>query len=261
MIISGTLGGETIKRNKDGFSVDRDFYISEVGGNAGSKLYTAVTMGGIPQYGDPHPTIPGIQVTSVSAEPYGGGSQIRVSVSYSVPTVDETSEIEADDDTTSGTVVLSSNTASETVFQDINGELLKATYGVLQADGSNTTLQTKYAEADVERPQLRVDFSRTENTIPKAAINTYLGTVNSVPWSGYPPKTWLCTAISARQNKGKYDVEYSFNYRPETWELEVVVGLTAEEAQDLPIDVDSGNGYARFDVYRLRDFNGLGLVF
>lgn len=261
MIISDILESQSVKRNKNGFSVDRDFIVDEVGGNPTQKLYNAMTMGGIPQYGDPHPFIPEVQVTLVSASPIKSGEQVRVKVSYTVPSSDELAEIEADEEAGTGTLTLSSNTTSETVFRDINGELLKASYGVVVAGGTTVNIASRYAEADVERPQLRAEFTRTENTVPKASINLYLGKVNSVPWSGYPAKTWICSKIAARENKGKFDVDYGFSYRPESWLLEVVVGLTQEEAENLPIDVNSGNGYARFDVYRTADFNNLGVSF
>ena len=259
MIVSDWVNGSTIKRGKDGFSAERIFFVDDVGGNAEQKLYNAMIQSGIPQYGDPHPFLPEVQVTNITAVPHKNGQQIRINVSYSLPSVQDVAETESEDENSPGTVSLNSSTSREVAFRDINGELLRTQY-VDQIAG-NISIQTKYAEADVQRPQLQVTFSRTESEIPKDRIDTYLGKVNSTAWSGYAPKTWLCSSITARENQNKFDVTYRFLYNKETWRLEVIHGLTQEQADALPIDVETGNGYAVYDVYESADFNALGVSF
>lgn len=260
MIISDVVESHSLKRGSDGFTTERVFYVDGVGGNAEQKLYKAMTMGGIPQYGDPHPFLTDVQVTSVTATPFKSGEQIKINISYSAPSADDVAESEADDPNAAGTIVLSTNLTSEVEFRDIEGNFLVATY-LGPNDVGQFTIQTQYAEAEVQRPQVQASFSRVESEIPKGIITQYLGAINAGPWSGFPAKTWLCTGITARENKSKFDVEYSFSYRPETWQLEVTAGLTQEEINAFPIDVESGNGYAVYEVYKTRDFNNLGLSF
>jgi len=259
MIVSDIIESQTLRRDKDGFSVDRVFVVDEVGGGNQAKLYNAMIAAGIPQYGEPHPFLDELQVTSITAAPLKSGTQAKINVTYSIPDIDEVSEIEAEEGETSSTLVFSSSLSSEVEFSDINGELLAAQY--FQSTAGTFQQATKYEEADVQRPQLKATFSRTEADLPKTIVSTYLGKVNANSWSGFPPKTWLCSGITSRESKGKFDVEYEFVYRPQTWRLEVVVGISQEEADKFPIDVDSGNGYAVYDVYDTIDFNNLGLSF
>lgn len=249
---------ESLSRDRDGYTAERVFIVDRVTGTPESKLYNAMVTGGIPQYGDPHPSIPDLQVTSIRADARTS-SQVRISVTYTIPKPDDINEIEADEDETSGSLSVTSNLSNEVVFRDISGELLRAQYYALGEGGF--TIEQKYEEAEVQRPQLQVQFTRIESSVPKANIQKFLGKVNSVAWSGFPPKTWLCSGIVARENKAKFDIEYQFTYRADTWRLEIVVGISQEEADSFPIDVNSGNGYAVFDVYETADFNALGLNF
>jgi hypothetical protein len=263
MIKPDIIEQSTIKRDKDGYSVDRFYIVDSVGGKAESRLYTAITKSGVPQFGDGHPTIPGIQVTSVSAAPISN-SQIRIGVTYGVPSVDDEQEQQEDTGANEGTasVVLTTAVENEVVYNDINGELLLVTYNRYATVGDPTSnfQPTKfYGSATVQRPQLQAVFTRTENSLPLSALASHLGKVNSSPWSGYPAKTWLCTSISANEDKGKFEVSYTFNQRDTGWRAFIVVPLTRAEASDFPLDLDSGNGIARYDVYESADFNALGL--
>jgi len=259
MIITDVIESQSLKRDTNGYSADRSFIIADIPGTGVQKLYNAATMAGVPQYADPHPFLPEVSVTNISTKPLKDGSQAMVTVNYSVPTVDEKSEAD-EDNLGSGTIVFSSTTANESIIKDVNGDLLVASYaGYNSATGF--FVSTKYAEAEIEIPQLRVTFTRTETSLPKSAVNTYLGKLNATPWSGYEAKTWICSGINARQNKGKFDIDYSFIYKKEGWELEVTVGITAADAAEVPLDVESGNGYARYQVYPTADFNALGLTF
>lgn len=254
-ITKNLIKAETLSLDAKGYRSGNNFLVDAVGGSAESRLYNAMTTSGIPQYGEPHPTIPDIVVIKVQAKPEGGGKQIRVSVIYGIPE----DAVDSSGEGSPGVASLSTNLSAETVWRDINGNLLKAQYQGLV--GFIFQTQTRYMQADVERPQVQVSLSRSENELPKAAMTKYLGTVNAVNWSGFPPKTWLCSSITSRDNKGKFETEYQFTYRVGGWRAEVVVGITNDEADTHPIDADSGNGFAAYDVYHSTDFNELGLSF
>jgi hypothetical protein len=256
-VIKDLIADHTITRTADGFETERVYMVEVRGGLAETKLYNALTTAGVPQYNDPHPTLPDVRVTRIQARPATGHSPntFRVVVTYTIPEADDALSEAEDDLATSGKVTFNTSLASEKTWFDINGDFLTVRW-------RGGTIVTVYKEAEVQRPQLEVAFRRVETSAPKSEILNYLGKVNSGPWSGFPAKTWLCTRIDADQEKaGKFEVDYGFSYRPETWRLEVIANLTAEQIAELPPDVESANGYQLYDVYQTADFNQLNLNF
>lgn len=245
-----------VRRDANGYQVERIFYIDGLAGVDSARLINAMITSGIPQYGDPHPFVPDIQVTSVTAEPLSNsGQSARVSVMYSEPSEDDLLETGQNQET----VELSTNLADEETFFDVDGNLLIAEW---RATPNFATPQLiKYGSTNVERPQMRVTLTRIEPAPPKEAISKYLGKLNLSEWSGFPAGTWLCSGINAREDRGEYKVDYSFVYRAEGWKVEIIIGLTAEQGNEAPIDVDIGNGFARYEVYDRANFNELGLTF
>ncbi len=254
MIVSDIIESHTLRRTAAGYGIDRIFIISDVTGNPQARLYNATITSGVPQYGDPHPVIPDIQVTDIQASPESNDSEsVKIRVTYASPTADDSEAGEGDLST--GIPVISSGLTQEQTTLDINGEFI-----LVQFFGGGG-FSTKWEAVTVQRPQMRVTLTRIESSIPKFTIAHYLGRVNSSSWSGFGAKTWLLAGINANQDKGKYRVEYSFIYRPETWQAVVTVRIPADVIDDFPPDVKSGNGYAKFDVYDFADFNSLGLSF
>jgi hypothetical protein len=252
-VVADSVSDQRIRRDSEGYSVERVYIVSDLPGQADAKLFKAISDPNIPQYGDAHPVIAGISVTDVTAEPImNQADQFQVTVVYSVPSDDDATDTDPE-----GRALITSSLTNETTHFDINGELIKARY----VSGVNS-ISTKYSPVEVQRPQLRVTLTRKENAAPKSSIEKYHGKINSVDWSGFPPQTWLCSGISARENDdGTWNVDYSFEYRRERWKGELVVPLSAAQAEDNPIDKDQGNGYALFDVYETANFNSLGLRF
>lgn len=254
MIIKDIIESHSVRRTAAGYGVDRIFVISDVTGSADARLYNAIQNASLPQYGDPHPVIPEIQVTDIQASPVSGESEnVKIRVTYSIPSSDDSAE--GSEGGTGRAVITSSLTNEQTHF-DINGDLIKASY-----TSALNAISTTYAPVDVQRPQMRVTLTRRESEIPKENLKKFLGRVNSVAWSGFPPITWLCSGISVREIDGAFDVDYSFEYREERWKGELVLPIDAADAQDSPIDKDTGNGFALFDVYHAANFNELGLSF
>ncbi len=257
MIVKDLIEAQVLTRDSDGFTAERVFIIDEITGQPETRLYNAIQSSGIPAFGDPHPTIPDIQVTEIQANPATSGSQIKINVVYSVPDNSDGST-----DNSSGSITVNSSLITEEVFEDINGDTLKADYKIfVDSTNTNVTVSTKYATVDVQRPQMVVTFRRLEDQVPKTVINDFLGVVNSTDWSGFPAHTWLCTNITVSPNKDKFDVDYSFAFNQQSWQVEVIVPLTDTQANNFPIDKATGNGYSVYDVYKSRNFNELGLSF
>jgi hypothetical protein len=230
--------------------------VTDVIGIAEAKIYNALQAAGVPAYGEPHPVIPDIQVIDRQASAITGDpDKVKIRISYGVPTEEDETEEEA----AAGNISLTTSLTTEFEFRDINDELMEVSFVGTSEFGF--TISTQYGSADVQRPQLTITFDRTEAELPKATIKDYLGTVNSVAWSGFPAKTWLCSAINAREDKGEFKVSYTFVYNEKTWMLEILAGISELEAELNPIDPETNNGYAIYDVYQLRDFNTLGLSF
>ncbi len=252
MIVEDLIDEARLTEDQDGFTAERSFIVEGVSGNAATKLYSALSDSNIPQFGEPHPSIPNIQAVDRQAVPIESGNQIRVEVTYATPSDEDAATSEAGN----GKALVTSSLTNEQTHFDIHGNLIKASYSF----GANS-ISTNYSAVEVQRPQTRVTLSRKESAMPKSHIKNYLGRINSVEWSGFAPQTWLCSGISVRESGGSFEVDYSFEYREERWKGELVLPLTSAEAQDNPIDKDTGNGYALFDVYKTADFNSLGLSF
>jgi hypothetical protein len=257
-VVQDLVKEHRISRDSSGFEAERAFYVDGIGGSSDNRLYAAMTTAGIPQFGDPHPIIPDVLVTKASARMMNSSDQIKVTVTYSIPDPED-DLIQSEEDTadTDGTLRVSTSLANETVWADINGDLLKAEW----KSATGGTKVTKYAGIDVQKPQIQVDFSRVESGTPKTAISDYLGKVNSVPWSGFPAGTWLCTNISSTEEQEGTKVDYGFSYNPNGWQAIITVNLTQAQIEDLPPDIESGNGYSAYDIYPTADFNALGLSF
>lgn len=251
IIQKNLVRNSTLTRTIDGYNLEVMHLVEIKTGTDESKLYSAITTAGIPQFGDPHPIIPDVIVTDIKASPDGSSPNIyMITVTYSIPDPEDSPNLE-DEELGIGTVSLSTSLANEQEWFDINGEFLRVEY----------QQSTLFKAANIQRPQLGVTFNRIESSLPKDAITNFLGKVNSVPWSGFPAKTWLCTGIDAKEEKGKFDVDYTFTHNDKTWHLELIVGLTAEEVASVPPNVETGDGYSRFEVYNSADFNALGLSF
>lgn len=253
-IVSDSIKNQRLIRDADGFSTDRIFIVNDVTGTPYDKLYDAMLQAGVPQYGDPHPSIPEIQVTEITASPLDDNpNQVQLDVRYSVPSEEDSAL--SDGDNAPGVPVVSSSLVGEETHLDINNEFLVVTYH------TSAAVIKKYEPTTVQRPQMRVTLTRIEEEIPKDDISTYLGTVNEVEWSGYPAKTWLCSGIDSRIQEGKWEVAYSFAYRKDTWRALLTTLIPQDSIDDFPADVESGNGFAIYDVYESRNFNELGLSF
>ncbi len=152
-VIKDIAGQGSLTRTVDGFQVERVYIVDDVEGIPESRLYNAMATTGVPQYGDPHPIIPDIQVTRITATPEASGDQIRVDVAYTVQTAEESTDTEGD--LASGIPVVSAALINEDTFLDVNGEFMSVSYTTLFTGGIFIRTH-KNAQISVQRPQMRV---------------------------------------------------------------------------------------------------------
>ncbi|MCP5017112.1 MAG: hypothetical protein GY938_17850 [Ketobacter sp.] len=246
---SDLLESQIIEVDDAGYHAERIFITENNTGSKTSRLYNVTLSAGIPRHGDPHPVIPDIFVSNVRAEPLKSGEQFKVTVIYD-PLSNDTDAVNG-----AGTISSSTGTTTERTYRDINGNLMEVKYYL--SGGDSGSFAEGVRAVDVQRPQTTITLSRTELTVPKEAIEKYVGLINSIDWSGYPPKTWICSGINFRENKNKYEVDYEFAYRRKTWVAEVSININ----NTVPSDATLANGIALYDVYETVNFNELGLSF
>jgi len=241
-----------ITYGKDGYRAERIAIISGVTGDADELLYNALNDASMPAYGDAHPAIAEITLQSISVNPLGGGNYQAIMLYYQ------------DDGTgqSTSTIRASASTASDETQSDINGDPLFFT--ITASTYASRTTQSQLFTAQVERPRHRLSFEYIGSAYPAAEINKYLGRVNDAPWNGFASKTLLCSSIDATSEGDNYNITFSFDHAPATWQY--VGALTGRDYQipatahptDPTDGVDLYDLAKRFDVYETADFSALG---
>lgn len=214
-----------------------------------AKMFTALGNGLIPQRGQSHPNIPGIQVLRRRVEAISA-LVARVTVVSGIP--------QTDGNFIPGEVIdvrYEESTRQETTAVDVNGNPL--------ADSLHAWKVTR------EVPTVSVEIDRVETALPTPQfIASFPGHVNQSTWSGFPQRTWLIRAPRTRkvQSTQNFIVTYPFSYRPETWDhtestvsLEFVdaAGTIAGSSQSRLKSVEVEDTV--FQIYPAVDFNQLGL--
>lgn len=226
-------------------------------GSASGILYRAASAVGVPQLGDPHPDIPGIQVLSQNPMPldqYGA----LVQVEYGPPEP----ETDLSVDPSPWVVEYAGTSRTCETNKDYSGTTMQ--YEYIPSGGGATV--TWWPRAQVAYELLRVNARRRQTASPKTFVETYRAAVNSGAWNGYSKKTWLVEDIVAhRINRNtawmvsvrllhdrathKFRSEFRINQRPPT-----------DNAEPSDIDLNDGNGVRYFDLKNVVDFAGMGIV-
>ena len=266
----------SIRRDAQGWHATRICDLEDSGGEAIAKPYTAaiaVQSVGV-SYGEPHPVIPGIRVSSISVEHVDREPDIyRVTAEYSG---DESGSAPALVGTGIKGIEVSTSTFRAVTNRDINGELMQVTYQGREIifkrydpefDGVGEpvidtrvqlTSTTPPIIAEYEIPTTTVVVTR-EQSVPSHVVSGQLaGTVNVQPWSGLAAYKWLLLGIDSQLNEtGTYDWRYIFAIAPSTtksvsWRFRAEVVSPFEDR--VYTDATLGNGIADFDVYRPINF-------
>ena len=222
-----------------------------------AKFWTARNTGGIPALNEQHPTVPGIVARKFRAEARDDDPNlIQVTVEYNEPPAIETAT-DPGSAAPGKTVEISIDTFTEGTLFDIDGNLMTIKYVKLGASGVSQLVQN--LEFQVERPTSTVRITEEVNTLPKQFIfDGFVGSINSVEWSGFPPRTWMLRGINTTQlQQGRNRVSWVFTYNARTWRAEGRVS----DGGKVPDNASLENGIAFFRVYPEVDFKKTGQSF
>ncbi|MGH9892754.1 MAG: hypothetical protein ACREA0_12345, partial [bacterium] len=233
-------------------------------GNASALLYNAMQSGGVPAFGEPHPTIPLLRCVSRSAQLQAGNDIAQITLVYKIPKPQQTNPNESGQGgaPAAGVVRVGSTVQSTTTQKDRFRTPISVThtFPVSHEDAEFAGRKiTQGVDVDVSVPQLVVSETRRESSTPIFKARSFVGTVNSGSiWSG-APRTYLCTRIDGQTNDNglTYEVAYEFQYNPQTWDATVVFrDPVTQRPVDKPVD---GQGIKTVTIYEERDFGQLGL--
>lgn len=246
---SDMIQGSRVRRSADGWEAVRTFAVTALTGDPDARLYDAATSTGIPDYGDAHPEITGIQVVDIEAAPIvDNDTQAIVTVFYRKPTPVDRADPTNDDETPIRSI--SASLVEKISNRDNTGTLVTVT------DGSDVQV----AQFSVQRPVMVLTFERRETNFPKARALAYVGMLNSSTFdTDFAAKTLLMTNISAetRDNGDTWYVRYEMYYDPDGWDLEVFYRLP----NGLPPDGLTTNvGFKTIQVLDTANFSSLNLV-
>ena len=206
----------------------------------------------IPVYGQPHPSVAGLYVDGVVAEPVRQSrTAAYVTVTYASPEV---------------------SSALNAVSIAVTGSQRPKVLSRSPVDQS--TLQVKYTDplgnplaqimqVPVISPNTTLTFVRQEIKSPLKLSQQFRRTLNATPWQAGAAKTWLCRAIDARslQNLTRYEVKYVFEYDPDGWDhIEYYRDpFTGKVPADVTQSVNNDAGIAKIQTYATMEFSQLGL--
>lgn len=206
----------------------------------------------IPAYGQAHPTVAGLYVIGIEADPVSNArTAARVKVKYATP------EAAAVPNGVSVRVTGSSR-AKLVTRSPADGSLFVVKY----TDSTGAVLQ-EFLQVPALSPNTILEFTRQEVHSPLAHSQSYRRTVNAAAWQNGAARTWLCRAIDAvsLNNLTRYEVKYIFEYDPDGWDrLEYYRDpYTGKIPDDVAVSTTNDQGVAKLLPYATADFGGLGL--
>ena len=206
----------------------------------------------IPVYGQSHPTVAGLYVESVVAEPVRQSrTSAHVTVTYTSPEV--SSALNA-----VSIAVMGSQRPKVLSRSPVDQSTLQVKY----TDPSGNAL-TQIMQVPVISPNTLLSFVRQEIKSPLKLSQQFRRTLNATPWQAGAAKTWLCRAIDARsrQNLTRYEVKYVFEYDPDGWDhIEYFRDpFTGKVPSDVTSSANNDAGIAKIQTYATTEFAQLGL--
>lgn len=255
-----------ISETEDGYEETRVAMITGITGPGHKLKYNALQHPGLPLFGDPHPSIPGIVCVRRVAELVGGNDKAKVTLTYAIPKPSQQQTPPQQPGAPSGNtgvIRVGSSTQSTTTQKDVFGTpiLVKHTFPKNYPDESfaGKVDYPQGADVDVAIPNMVVTETRLESASPFFKAQRFVGRVNNRSVFGGQPRTYLCTRIEGVTNdRGlTFEVSYEFQFNPATWDATVVF---RDPATGRPVENPiQGKGLQTFRVYPEDDFNLLGL--
>jgi len=255
--IQDLVEGATISEtSEDGFKATRVFLITGVTGSGPGRQLTA--MHSAPPIGAAHPVIPLLFCKTKRAEIVNNSpGQYKVTCEYEPGNDTPEEEITA----TLGGTVQSVQTTKDAAGNTI--ELGPVTIQTTNEAGDAVTLKYPKQTGLVSKqvPQAIFTYKRREEAAPTAAIQRYLGKVNSAQYLGLNPGKVFCSRINGdTDDSGEtYLVTYDFQIDFNGWEADVVY---EDSGTGLPLvgATVANNGIKTVEIYEKVDFNELQLV-
>jgi hypothetical protein len=246
------------------------YMVDGVSGDEHSRRTNALKASGLPRMGEPHRTIPSIQVIERRVTPVDDSpGAFYVTVRWGTPSASSVNATTISGNY--GPVEWSGRPSSSTVEteRDANGTVMKIDYrgkpifrrirvitGIITYGPSDYFGATSIARVQKDIGLMDLSASRWERANPEITAATFANFTNNGRWRVYPTGTVLTAGMSFRSDPaGGYRVEYLFTYNPLSWAFEdsiSIEGLTPEDAR-------IGNGIKRFNIYPSRDFSGYQL--
>lgn len=258
------IEGNTAAQTEVGWQIDRILIVTGLDGTYAGyfKNLAATQQAGVPIIGSPHPALAtailrNISVVSMSSE------EVKLRLFYSedffgfqnISAGATVTQVE----TNQGYLIIGDTPA--TTKTDITADKVDSLFAVLDSTG---VLVSKFT------PELTNSFTIvhfvTNDTI-NAWAKAFVGKTNTAGWTNNPldaARTWLCTGITGNSidNGISYTVTYSFQYKEDKWDTEVIY-LNPETGRPYkPVDgtdEDPHSVIKKYKIHETIDFNLLGL--
>ena len=273
--IIDVVDGTAVAQSKDGgITATRAFIVTDLQGDAATKMSLALTADQIPAIYDYHPSFGSLRCNNKRVEPITA-NQFRVLCDYVKLDNSESPEDEPGEEPAQisvGSTVQSKQTTNKI---DINtGQITPITIGPLNysnEDGSTFTKPSQTGLVNIQVPQTTIRFQKRENEDPLNKSLKYVGKTNSTQFLGIPQGDVLCSRLEGSTNDGgtTYDVTYEFQVDLDGWKADIVyidqdTGLPASQNTD-PADGDpiltspADDAAVSVDIYQQENFNDLEL--
>lgn len=219
-----------------------------------------LTSAGI-TYGAAHPENTAIQsaglapifVTDINISPADAQNTIfDATITYSAPTFEQQEPGETESD---ASIQVGSSVSSGKTQRDKDGNKI-----VVQL----TDNDDKTGDADIQLPETVIQFERRESSSPLSKSLANVGFVNSASIGVLAARTLLCLGIdgTTNDNGNTWNVVYRFQYKPDTWDAQIVY-IDPETGQPHK-DIDFGTadeGWTVERIYPEVNFSALNLPF
>lgn len=221
-----------------------------------SSSITTSTGERMPQYGDPHPGIPGIAVLDIEVGQVDKGI-VEVAIQYGVPDLTLTPP----SDTAPPQIEVGATVQEVETALDVNGNIM--TVGKFVDTGDALVLEIQTGTVRKQIPSVYFRFQRREPYSPGDKARRFVGTMNATVVFDDPPKYWLCTGITGTSTDfgASYNVTYEFLRNDDTWDA--VVAWIDPATGRIPTDVffngSNTGGLYRHVIYRTDNFYHLNI--
>lgn len=255
-------GGGRVTHSEDGITAVRAFRVDALDGDRFTRAASVLELGGIPRYGEPHPTIPGILCLNVEVE-MSDVRQALVTCTYRRPTPrDAPDDGGGDDPGATSALEIGATVQTAKTNLDANGNLMIVSY--VPSSGP-VIARSQGGTVDIQIPSPVLSVSRRETVAPWLDALKYVGRTNRFRWNRGEERTWLCTSIRGTTDDGgvTYQTAREFAYKEETWDATVVYTdpKTGKPPSDVADFVNREFAIRKFQVYGTEDFAPMRISF